>query len=74
MTAVSGLDGSPGQTNYAAAKMGIVGPTYLLARGLARYGVTANAIAPGAATRLTATVPADRRVRPERPAPELGGA
>jgi NAD(P)-dependent dehydrogenase (short-subunit alcohol dehydrogenase family) len=71
-TSSSGLEGSPGQPNYAAAKMGIVGLTYSLAQGLARYGVTANAIAPGAATRLTATVPADRRlgevdetVRPE---------
>jgi NAD(P)-dependent dehydrogenase (short-subunit alcohol dehydrogenase family) len=61
-TSVSGLDGSPGQPNYAAAKMGIVGLTYSLAQGLARYGVTANAIAPGAATRLTATVPQDKRV------------
>jgi NAD(P)-dependent dehydrogenase (short-subunit alcohol dehydrogenase family) len=71
-TSNSGLEGSPGQPNYAAAKMGIVGLTYSLAQALARYGVTANAIAPGAATRLTATVPADRRlgevdetVRPE---------
>jgi NAD(P)-dependent dehydrogenase (short-subunit alcohol dehydrogenase family) len=61
-TSVSGLDGSPGQPNYAAAKMGIVGLTYSLAQGLARYGVTANAIAPGASTRLTATVPQDKRV------------
>jgi NAD(P)-dependent dehydrogenase (short-subunit alcohol dehydrogenase family) len=71
-TSNSGLDGSPGQPNYAAAKMGIVGLTYSLAQALARYGVTANAISPGAATRLTATIPADRRpgeidesVRPE---------
>ena len=70
-TSVSGLDGSPGQPNYAAAKMGIVGLTYSLAQGLARYGVTANAIAPGAATRLTATIPADKRVRrDERPSDE----
>ena len=70
-TSISGLDGSPGQPNYAAAKMGIVGLTYSLAQGLARYGVTANAIAPGAATRLTATVPADKRVsRAERPTDE----
>jgi NAD(P)-dependent dehydrogenase (short-subunit alcohol dehydrogenase family) len=70
-TSVSGLDGSPGQPNYAAAKMGIVGLTYSLAQGLARYGVTANAIAPGAATRLTATVPADKRVeRENRPEAE----
>jgi NAD(P)-dependent dehydrogenase (short-subunit alcohol dehydrogenase family) len=68
-TSVSGLDGSPGQPNYAAAKMGIVGLTYSLAQGLARYGVTANAIAPGAATRLTATVPADKRVERENRPP-----
>lgn len=61
-SSISGLDGSPGQPNYAAAKMGVVGLTYSLAQGLARYGVTANAIAPGAATRLTETVPDDRRV------------
>jgi NAD(P)-dependent dehydrogenase (short-subunit alcohol dehydrogenase family) len=67
-TSISGLDGSPGQPNYATAKMGIIGLTYSLAQGLARYGVTANAIAPGAATRLTATVPADKKVaRDDRP-------
>jgi NAD(P)-dependent dehydrogenase (short-subunit alcohol dehydrogenase family) len=70
-TSISGLDGSPGQPNYAAAKMGIIGLTYSLAQSLARYGVTANAISPGAATRLTATVPADKRVsREERPPSE----
>ena len=45
--------GSPGQPNYAAAKAGIVGFTYSCANALVRYGVTANAIAPGAATRMT---------------------
>jgi NAD(P)-dependent dehydrogenase (short-subunit alcohol dehydrogenase family) len=60
-TSISGLDGSPGQPNYSAAKAGIVGLTYSLAQGLARYGVTANAISPGAATRLTDTIPADKR-------------
>ena len=58
-TSNSGLEGSPGQPNYAAAKMGVVGFTYSLAQALARYGVTANAISPGAATRLTATIPGD---------------
>ena len=61
-TSGSALHGSPGQPNYAAAKMGVVGLTMSLAQGLARYGVTANAISPGAATRLTATVPAARRI------------
>lgn len=57
----SGLFGAPGQPNYAAAKLGIVGFTYACANSLARYGVTSNAIAPGAATRMTATVPTERR-------------
>ncbi len=57
----SGLFGAPGQPNYAAAKLGIVGFTYACANSLHRYGVTANAIAPGAATRMTATVPTERR-------------
>jgi NAD(P)-dependent dehydrogenase (short-subunit alcohol dehydrogenase family) len=60
-TSVSGLHGAPGQPNYAAAKMGIVGFTYSCANGLARYGVTANAISPGAATRMTESIPDDRR-------------
>jgi len=60
-TSVSGLHGAPGQPNYAAAKMGIVGLTYSCARALAKYGVTVNAISPGAATRMTDSVPAGRR-------------
>jgi len=60
-TSVSGLNGSPGQANYAAAKMGIVGLTYSCANALAPYGVTANAISPGAATRMTESVPRARR-------------
>ena len=64
-TSVSGLHGAPGQPNYAAAKMGIVGLTWSSARALAKYGVTVNAISPGAATRMTATVPTERlRARP----------
>ncbi|WP_308194447.1 SDR family oxidoreductase [Pseudonocardia kujensis] len=55
-TSHSGLEGSPGQAAYAVAEMGIVGLTYSLAQGLSRYGVTANAIAPAAATRLVARV------------------
>jgi len=60
-TSVSGLHGAPGQPNYAAAKMGIVGLTYSCARALARYGVTVNAISPGAATRMTDSMPDERR-------------
>ena len=60
-TSGSGLHGAPGQPNYAAAKLGIVGFTYSLANSLGPYGVTANAIAPGAATRMTASIPNARR-------------
>lgn len=60
-TSVSGLHGAPGQPNYAAAKMGIVGLTYSSAHSLARYGVTVNAVSPAAATRMTDSVPTDRR-------------
>ena len=60
-TSGSGLFGAPGQPNYAAAKMAIVGLTYSCANSLHRYGVTSNAIGPGAATRMTATVPSERR-------------
>jgi NAD(P)-dependent dehydrogenase (short-subunit alcohol dehydrogenase family) len=60
-TSVSGLHGAPGQPNYAAAKMGIVGLTLSCANSLAKYGVTVNAISPGAATRMTASVPDERR-------------
>lgn len=49
----AGINGSPGQPNYAAAKAGLIGFTKSCANALARYGVTANAIAPGAATRMT---------------------
>ena len=45
--------------------MGIVGLTYSSARSLAKYGVTVNAISPGAATRMTDSVPGERRrIRP----------
>jgi NAD(P)-dependent dehydrogenase (short-subunit alcohol dehydrogenase family) len=52
-SSVSGIYGNIGQTNYGAAKMGIAGFTIIASRELRRYGVTVNAIAPGALTRLT---------------------
>jgi NAD(P)-dependent dehydrogenase (short-subunit alcohol dehydrogenase family) len=52
-TSVSGIYGNPGQTNYGAAKMGIAGFTIIAALELHRYGVTVNAVSPGALTRLT---------------------
>ncbi len=52
-SSVSGIYGNPGQTNYGAAKAGIASFTIIAARELKRYGVTVNAIAPGALTRMT---------------------
>ena len=52
-SSVSGIYGNIGQTNYGAAKMGIAGFTVIASRELRRYGITVNAIAPGALTRLT---------------------
>jgi NAD(P)-dependent dehydrogenase (short-subunit alcohol dehydrogenase family) len=52
----SGLIGNAGQANYGAAKVGIAGLTRVIAKDLGRYGVTCNAIAPGAATRMTQSV------------------
>jgi NAD(P)-dependent dehydrogenase (short-subunit alcohol dehydrogenase family) len=53
-SSASGLYGNPGQTNYGAAKAGIAAFTVIAAREVERYGVTVNAIAPGARTRMTA--------------------
>ena len=53
-SSASGLIGNAGQSNYGAAKAAIAGFTRVVARELAGYGVTCNAIAPMAATRLTA--------------------
>jgi NAD(P)-dependent dehydrogenase (short-subunit alcohol dehydrogenase family) len=49
----SGLYGNVGQTNYGAAKAGIAAFTVIAAEELSRYGVTVNAIAPAARTRMT---------------------
>jgi NAD(P)-dependent dehydrogenase (short-subunit alcohol dehydrogenase family) len=52
-TSVSGIYGTPGQTNYGAAKAGIASFTNIAALEMARYGVTVNAVAPVALTRMT---------------------
>jgi len=60
-TSTAGLEGSPGQPNYAAAKEGIVGLTRSTALAMARYGVRCNAISPTADTRMTQRLPGERR-------------
>ena len=53
----SGLVGNSGQANYGAAKSGIAGFTKVVAKDMGRYGVTANAIAPRANTRMIGDIP-----------------
>jgi NAD(P)-dependent dehydrogenase (short-subunit alcohol dehydrogenase family) len=61
----AGLLGSVGQGAYSAAKAGIAALTLVEAAELGRYGVTANAIAPAARTRMTETVFADMMKKPD---------
>jgi NAD(P)-dependent dehydrogenase (short-subunit alcohol dehydrogenase family) len=54
ITSSAGLRGNFGQTNYGAAKAGIMGMTFVWSMELGRYGITVNAVAPAGATRMTA--------------------
>ena len=63
-TSGAGLQGSVGQGNYSAAKAGIAALTLVAAAEMGRYGVTVNAIAPAARTRMTETVFAEMMARP----------
>jgi len=66
-TSSSGIYGNPGQGNYGAAKAGIASLTVIAARELERYGVTVNAIAPAALTRMT-----ENLIRWNKPQPAEG--
>ncbi|MCB0948033.1 MAG: SDR family oxidoreductase [Mycobacterium sp.] len=55
-SSAAGLQGSVGQANYSASKAGIAALTLVAAAEMGRYGVTVNAIAPAARTRMTETV------------------
>lgn len=62
----AGLRGSVGQAAYSAAKAGIAALTLVAAQELARYGVTVNALAPAARTRMTEATFADAMAPPEK--------
>jgi NAD(P)-dependent dehydrogenase (short-subunit alcohol dehydrogenase family) len=62
-TSSSGIYGNPGQANYGAAKAGIAAFTVITAMELSRYGISVNAIAPGALTRMTEGLGAIRAAR-----------
>ena len=61
----AGLQGSVGQGNYSAAKAGIAALTLVAAAEMGRYGVTVNAIAPAARTRMTENVFSEMMAKPE---------
>ena len=61
----AGLQGSIGQSNYAAAKAGIAGLTLVQAAELARYGITVNSLAPAARTSMTEGAMPDLVKKPE---------
>lgn len=60
VTSYTGLHGNVGQANYAAAKAGIIGFTKTVAKEVARFGITVNAISPNASTAMVAAIPSDR--------------
>lgn len=70
--------GNPGQTNYSAAKAGVMGLTWTAAQELARYNIRVNALMPTAFTRLIEEIPEDKRPftreekPPEKVAPVVG--
>lgn len=66
MTSTSGLIGNLGQVNYGAAKMGVAAMSKLIAMDMQRFGVTSNAIAPFAFSRMIAQIPTDDEVNRKR--------
>ena len=64
ITSSAGLRGNFGQTNYGAAKAGIMGMTFVWALELGRYGITVNAMAPAGVTRMTGSLAEGAEVPP----------
>lgn len=69
VTSYTGLHGNIGQANYAAAKAGVIGFTKTVAKELAGFGVTVNAISPNADTRMIASIPDEVRAQTEAAIP-----
>ena len=74
ITSSAGLRGNFGQSNYGAAKAGIMGLTLVWAIELGKYGVTVNAMAPAGLTRMVGTIPGmEGKQPPPEMNPELNG-
>jgi NAD(P)-dependent dehydrogenase (short-subunit alcohol dehydrogenase family) len=74
ITSSAGLRGNFGQSNYGAAKAGIMGLTLVWAIELEKYGITVNAMAPAGMTRMTGSIPGfDNDNPPPEMNPELNG-
>jgi 3-oxoacyl-[acyl-carrier protein] reductase len=71
VTSYTGLHGNRGQANYGTAKAGVIGLTKTAAKELAAFGVTVNAISPNAATRMTASIPAEKIAEVTGPIPRF---
>ena len=55
------LTGAAGQANYAAAKAGVIGFTKTVAKEVARFGITVNAVSPNAETPMVAAIPPEKK-------------
>jgi NAD(P)-dependent dehydrogenase (short-subunit alcohol dehydrogenase family) len=74
ITSSAGLRGNFGQSNYGAAKAGLMGLTLVWAVELGKYGITVNAMAPAGWTRMVSTMPGMENVKPAADMdPELNG-
>jgi NAD(P)-dependent dehydrogenase (short-subunit alcohol dehydrogenase family) len=74
ITSSAGLRGNFGQSNYGAAKAGIMGLTLVWSIELGRYGITVNALAPAGLTRMVGTIPGfEGREPPPEMNPDLNG-
>lgn len=66
MTSTSGLIGNMGQVNYGGSKLGVAAMSKLIAMDMQRFGVTSNAVAPFAYSRMIAQIPTDDEINRKR--------